>query len=153
MADIPKTCYKKLVTHVESRASAVSLLENREQCYIKAINNNYRVLHNRVVNIVCQGNWRSLSRLHPAAVFSSASSQSPALKSLLPVIVSGPLCVQQCQLPVSCFEKPASCHCFWTTLCTNKIKTPSAVTRYCFLCFACQRARDWVYLHQPKFTD
>ena len=33
-------CYKKLFTHVESHASAVSLLESGEQCYIKAINNN-----------------------------------------------------------------------------------------------------------------
>ena len=35
-----KTRYKKLVTHVESRASAVSLFESGEWCYIKAINNN-----------------------------------------------------------------------------------------------------------------
>ena len=33
-----KMCYKKLVTDVESHASAVSLLESREQRYIKAIN-------------------------------------------------------------------------------------------------------------------
>ena len=33
-----KTCYKKLFTHVESHASAVSLLESGEQRYIKAIN-------------------------------------------------------------------------------------------------------------------
>ena len=32
--------YKKLVTHVEQRASTVSLLESREQLYIKVINNN-----------------------------------------------------------------------------------------------------------------
>ena len=32
--------YKKLFTHIESRASAVSLLESGEQRYIKAINNN-----------------------------------------------------------------------------------------------------------------
>ena len=38
--DIQKTRFKNLVTHVESRASAVSLLESGEQCYIKAINNN-----------------------------------------------------------------------------------------------------------------
>ena len=35
-----KTRYKKLVTHVESHASAVSLLESGEWRYIKAINNN-----------------------------------------------------------------------------------------------------------------
>ena len=35
-----KTRYKKLFTHVESHASAVSLLESGEQLYIKAINNN-----------------------------------------------------------------------------------------------------------------
>ena len=35
-----KTRYKKLFTHVESHASAVSLLESGEQSYIKAINNN-----------------------------------------------------------------------------------------------------------------
>ena len=33
-----KTRYKKLVTHVESHASEVSLLESGEQSYIKAIN-------------------------------------------------------------------------------------------------------------------
>ena len=32
--------YKKLFTHVESHASAVSLLESGEQRYIKAISNN-----------------------------------------------------------------------------------------------------------------
>ena len=32
--------YKKLFTHVESHASATSLLESGEQRYIKAINNN-----------------------------------------------------------------------------------------------------------------
>ena len=32
--------YKKLFIHLESHASAVSLLKSREQCYIKAINNN-----------------------------------------------------------------------------------------------------------------
>ena len=32
--------YKKLVTHAESDASTVSLLESGEQRYIKAINNN-----------------------------------------------------------------------------------------------------------------
>ena len=35
-----KTREKKLVTHVDSHASAVSLFENGEQRYIKAINNN-----------------------------------------------------------------------------------------------------------------
>ena len=35
-----KTHYKKLVTHVESHASAVTLLESGEQRYIKAISNN-----------------------------------------------------------------------------------------------------------------
>ena len=35
-----KTRYKKLFTHVESDASAVSLLNSGEQRYIKAINNN-----------------------------------------------------------------------------------------------------------------
>ena len=38
--DIKKTRYKKLFTHVESHASAVSLLESGEKRYIKAINNN-----------------------------------------------------------------------------------------------------------------
>ena len=38
--DIQKACYKKLVIHVESHASAVSLLESGEQRYKKAINNN-----------------------------------------------------------------------------------------------------------------
>ena len=40
--------YKKLVTLVEPHASAVSLLKNGQQCYIKAINNNkniYPLLH------------------------------------------------------------------------------------------------------------
>ena len=37
--DIQKTRYKKLFTHVESHASAVSLLESGEQRCIKAINN------------------------------------------------------------------------------------------------------------------
>ena len=32
--------YEKLFTHVESHASAVSLLNSGEQRYIKAINNN-----------------------------------------------------------------------------------------------------------------
>ena len=32
--DIQKTCYKKLVTHVESRASAVSLLKRAENSAI-----------------------------------------------------------------------------------------------------------------------
>ena len=35
--EIQKTRYKKLVIHVESHASAVSLLESGEQRYIKAI--------------------------------------------------------------------------------------------------------------------
>ena len=35
-----KMRHKKLVTHVEPHPSAVSLLESREQSYIKAINNN-----------------------------------------------------------------------------------------------------------------
>ena len=35
--DIQKPCYKKLFTHVESHASAMSL--RREQRYIKWINN------------------------------------------------------------------------------------------------------------------
>ena len=35
--DIQKTRYKKLVTHVESHASAVSLLESGEWRYIKAV--------------------------------------------------------------------------------------------------------------------
>ena len=38
-----KMRYKKLFTHVESHASAVTLLESREQRYIKAINNNNNV--------------------------------------------------------------------------------------------------------------
>ena len=32
--------YKKLVTHIESHVSAVSLIESGEQRYINAINNN-----------------------------------------------------------------------------------------------------------------
>ena len=44
-----KTSYKKLVTHVESHASAASLLDSGESRYIKAINNsnyfiNFRML-------------------------------------------------------------------------------------------------------------
>ena len=35
-----KKRYKKLFTHVESHASAVSLLESREYRYIKVTNNN-----------------------------------------------------------------------------------------------------------------
>ena len=40
LVDILKTHYKKLFTHVESHASAVSLLKSGEWHYIKAINNN-----------------------------------------------------------------------------------------------------------------
>ena len=40
-----KTRYKKLFTHVESHASAVSILESGEQRYIKAINNNNNNAH------------------------------------------------------------------------------------------------------------
>ena len=36
--DIKKRAIEKLVTHVESHASAVSLLESGEQRYVKAIN-------------------------------------------------------------------------------------------------------------------
>ena len=39
-SEYSKTRYKKLFTHVESHASALSLLESGEQRYIKAINNN-----------------------------------------------------------------------------------------------------------------
>ena len=35
--DIQKTCYKKIVTHVELHASTVSLLESGEQHNMKAI--------------------------------------------------------------------------------------------------------------------
>ena len=38
--DIKKTRYKKLFTHVDSHASAVCLLENGEQRYMKAIDKN-----------------------------------------------------------------------------------------------------------------
>jgi len=38
--DIQKMRYKKLVSHAESHASALSLLESGEQRCIKAINNN-----------------------------------------------------------------------------------------------------------------
>ena len=38
--NIQKTRYKKLVTNIESHASAVSLFESGEERYIKAINNN-----------------------------------------------------------------------------------------------------------------
>ena len=34
---LQKTCYKKLVTHVESHASAVSARQRRRTLYIKAI--------------------------------------------------------------------------------------------------------------------
>ena len=40
LVDIQERRYEKLVIHVQSQASAVSLLESGEQCYIKAINNN-----------------------------------------------------------------------------------------------------------------
>ena len=40
LVDIQKRAIKKLFTHVESHASAVSLLESGELRYIKAINNN-----------------------------------------------------------------------------------------------------------------
>ena len=41
LVDIQKRTIKSyIVTHVESHASTVSLLESREQCYINAINNN-----------------------------------------------------------------------------------------------------------------
>ena len=175
VADIQKTCYKKLVTHVESRASAVSLLENREQCYIEVVsNNNYPVLHSSVVNIVCLGNWRSVSRLQPVAVFSSASSQCPDFSLWLCSAAPAPSvqtsacgCVQQRQLSVSCFEKPASCHCFWTSLCTNKIKShlqsPELFLMLCvhksaWLCLLERmivfiRVHDCVYLHQQQFTE
>ena len=47
--------YKKLFTHVESHASAVSLLESRELRYIKAINNNntenLEQIFNNVLNL------------------------------------------------------------------------------------------------------
>ena len=38
-----KTRYKKLITHVESHASAVSLFESGEQRYITAINENNKI--------------------------------------------------------------------------------------------------------------
>ena len=38
--DIQKRAIKNLVTHAESHASAVSLLDSGEQRYIKPINNN-----------------------------------------------------------------------------------------------------------------
>ena len=38
--DIEKRAIKKLFTHAESHASAVSLFESGEQRYIKAISNN-----------------------------------------------------------------------------------------------------------------
>ena len=43
LSEYSKTRYKKLVTFVELHASAVSLLESREQRYIKAISNNNNV--------------------------------------------------------------------------------------------------------------
>ena len=39
LVDIKKTRYKKLVTHVESHASAVSLLESGEWRYMNVIKN------------------------------------------------------------------------------------------------------------------
>ena len=60
--DIQKTRYKKkLFTHVESHASAVSLLESGEQRYIKAINNNnneHAKFVSDVRETVC-GTWAS----------------------------------------------------------------------------------------------
>ena len=38
--DIQERRYKKLVIHVQSHASAVSLLKSGERCYIKAVDNN-----------------------------------------------------------------------------------------------------------------
>ena len=52
-----KMRYKKLVTHVESHASAVSLLESGEQRYIKAINTN----DNDVSTCVT---WKKVPALH-----------------------------------------------------------------------------------------
>ena len=52
-----KTRYKKLFTHVESHASAVSLLESGEQRYIKAINTN----DNDVSTCVT---WKKVPALH-----------------------------------------------------------------------------------------
>ena len=54
-----KTRYKKLVTHVESHASAVSLVESGEQRYIKAIiikvatNARAALLRRVIVKCVC----------------------------------------------------------------------------------------------------
>ena len=45
MADIQNTRCKKLVTHVESHASAVSLLESGEQRYIKAVICKFSFIH------------------------------------------------------------------------------------------------------------
>ena len=42
--DIQKTRYKNLVTHVQSHASSVSLLESGEQRYTKAINSSNRII-------------------------------------------------------------------------------------------------------------
>ena len=49
-----KTRYRKLVTHVESHANAVSLLKREEQHYIKAINNNNKGLTKQGF-ITCHG--------------------------------------------------------------------------------------------------
>ena len=51
---ILKTRYRKLVTHVESHANAVSLLKREEQHYIKAINNNNKGLTKQGF-ITCHG--------------------------------------------------------------------------------------------------
>ena len=54
--DTQKTRYKKLFTHVESHASAMSLLESGEYRYIKAIN------HNNNNNITVQVDWAKNSK-------------------------------------------------------------------------------------------
>ena len=49
-----ETRYKKLVTPVDSHASAVSLLESEDWRYIKAINNNIKVPN---VCYLCISRW------------------------------------------------------------------------------------------------
>ena len=55
--------YKKLVTHVESHASDVSLFESGEQCNIKALNNNKTDWAFRPAGAAVLANYQSLGAL------------------------------------------------------------------------------------------
>ena len=61
LVDIQKMCYKKLVTHVEAHASAVSLLQGTEQHYMKAINNNSLRTHSDAYNHSQSHMWKHTS--------------------------------------------------------------------------------------------